>query len=469
MNFSEARFWGYLIIALGIALAGRVFFGKSLLRAPGACSLYDRSSILLVSLWLLGCMSWLTLGIFLSVCILTYIGMWCFVRAGTRGKWMLMVVLIPLQLLPLGYFKYSDFLVNGILGQNIPVLERLIIPVGLSFYTFQMIGFLIDTASRGTPLPRFLDFMNFAGFFPQIVAGPIERRENLLPQMQSFQYQWNAANINQGATWIALGLFFKMCLADNLALFFGASDPRNPFLVWLDNLLFGLRIYYDFAGYSFTALGLAMCLGVSLTINFASPYLATSPQEFWRRWHITLSTWFRDYLYIPLGGSRTRLWPLALLFVFVVSGVWHGSGWGFVLWGAVWGLFLVVFRFANPLFRPAALGCALTLLAAMFAWLFFYETETAALTVKLTAIFTPAAYSLDNLKASIASIGGTQAYVLVCFLTLSFFSFALEFASLACGGAAYCLLRRPWVSAALVVLTVLLAPSEKNDFIYFAF
>src|SRR5262249_43524208 len=138
--------------------------------------------------------------------------------------------------------------------------------------------------------------------------------------------------------------FLKCCLADNLALYFSGESATNAYLIWLDNFLFGLRIYFDFAGYSLVALGLAECLGIRLTLNFASPYVSTSVIEFWRRWHISLSQWFRDYIYVPLGGGRTAFWAANVIIVFLVSGLWHGAGWNFVLWGALHGLYLIANR-----------------------------------------------------------------------------------------------------------------------------
>ena len=139
--------------------------------------------------------------------------------------------------------------------------------------------------------------------------------------MEGFRFRWSAENLNEGAGWIALGLFFKMCLADNLAVYFNGSVSNAWRLIWLNNLLFGLRIYYDFAGYSLIAVGLGRCLGVKLTLNFLSPYCSTSMVEFWRRWHVTLSQWFRDYVYIKLGGGRVRWLAFNVALVFIVSGI----------------------------------------------------------------------------------------------------------------------------------------------------
>ncbi len=469
MNFAETRFWLYLACILALALLARPLALRGAASRDEAASHYDRCAILVIGLFLLGCVSLTTLGIFLFVCAVTYSGLSLFLRGAGLHRYGFLVVLVPLQLLPLLYYKYGDFVVNGILARDIPGLGGLAIPVGLSFYTFQVVGFVIDTVIRKQPLPSLLDFMNFAAFFPQIVAGPIERGENLLPQMQGFRFRWDPAAIDAGAPWIVLGLFFKVCLADNLAMHFDPRSVDNPFAIWLNNLIFGLRIYYDFAGYSFVALGIARCFGIRLTLNFTSPYVAHDAQEFWRRWHITLSTWFRDYLYLPLGGSRTKMWALSILLVFVVSGIWHGAGWNFVLWGTLWGLMLLCFHMFKAARIPAAIGWAITMAGAFFAWLCFYETRTPVLLAKITALLNPFNYTAANLRGAVAMIEPGNAFVLGVFLLLACATLAVEWISLRRIGEPYALLRRPTVLGLLVILIILLAPSEKNDFIYFAF
>ena len=466
MNFAELRFWELLTGALAFVLVLRTIAFRSG-KWAGA---FDRCGLLFVGLVLLLAVSRITFLIFLVVAVGTYLGLALILRLHRRAPRRYLLVLIPLQLLPLFYYKYAGFLAHDVLGWKFDSLQHLIIPVGISFYTFQKVAFVLDTLAFQQPLPRFLDYMNFAGFFPQIVAGPIERRKDLLPQMKAFRFAWNPEAINIGASWIALGFFFKAALADNLALYFRPAAAGNAYLIWINNLLFGLRIYYDFAGYSFIALGLARMLGVRLTLNFASPYCARSITEFWRRWHITLSQWFRDYVYFPLGGGRTSWWAANVLIVFLISGVWHGAGWNFVLWGALHGIYLVLNRLLGPrLPLPDFLGWAITLVATFLAWLCFYETDITTLLLKLRALFTPGAYSLAHLHAVSAQWIGRDLFVLGCFLVLSLAAFLGEWRSLRRGGEPLALLRRPAVLFVLVVLTVLLAPGKSNGFIYFTF
>ncbi len=470
MNFAEFRFWVYWSLGMAVLLALR---GLLSLWKPSNKVLigrYDRLALLGLGLFLLGCVSLLTVAIFITVSLITYTGLRLYLRHEGHRRWIVLSALIPLQLLPLLYFKYSHFIVNDIFRMQVGGLLGLMIPVGLSFYTFQLVGFVVDTVMTRKPLPPFIDFMNFAGFFPQIVAGPIERREHLLPQVSRFRFNWDRSALQAGLPWIVLGLYLKIGLADNLANHFDPSSIDNPFLIWMNNLVFGLRIYYDFAGYSFIALGMARCLGIHLTINFTSPYISRNAQEFWRRWHITLSTWFRDYLYIPLGGNRVRMWALNILVVFVVSGIWHGAGWNFILWGAIWGVALIAWIVSNPQKPwPAPIAWFLTMVTAFYAWLCFYETRTGVLVQKLATISNPFNYTVANWQAARTAIDPTSAFVLGGILFLCVVTLIMEWASVHKAGRPYAFLLHPVTMFVLIILTILLAPAEQNDFIYFAF
>src|SRR6266404_564439 len=466
MNFAEVRFWEYLLVGLGVLVIAR--FSIALAR-PTVLPVFDKLALLTLGLSLLVCMSWVTFLIFLVVAVGTYFGLAWIISYHARHASKYLLLLIPLQLLPLFYTKYANFVGNYVLGFNLELLARVTIPVGISFYTFQKIAFVVDTLAFKHPMPRFLDYMNFAGFFPQIVAGPIERRADLLAQMEAFRFRWLPENLNAGASWIALGFFFKCCLADNLKLLFNRSSETNPFLVWLANILFGLRIYYDFAGYSLIAVGLARCLGIKLTLNFLSPYCSTSIVEFWHRWHITLSQWFRDYVYVPLGGNRVRFWALNIMIVFVVSGIWHGAGWNFVLWGFLHGSFLIANRLSTRLSVPRPIAWAFTMAASFFAWLCFYETNNQALWTKLKLLLTPDAYRSSALKEALASYDGGDRFTLGCMLILAIATLIAEWLSVRRRNEPYHYLRHPVALMILVIFTVLLAPGKSNGFIYFAF
>jgi alginate O-acetyltransferase complex protein AlgI len=257
----------------------------------------------------------------------------------------------------LGLFKYWDFFVESFalvltsLGveAHLPTL-RLILPVGISFYTFQTLGYAIDVYRGDVEASdSLLDYLAYVSFFPQLVAGPIERARNLLPQLERARV-FDEAEARDGGRQILWGFAKKIVLADHLGEFVeqvygnggmvGASGP----VLALATVAFALQIYCDFSAYSDIAIGTSKLLGVRLMRNFAYPYFSRSVDEFWRRWHISLSTWFRDYVYVPLGGSRhgpTRLW-LSLMVTFTLSGLWHGANWTFVIWGAVNGLLVAL-------------------------------------------------------------------------------------------------------------------------------
>jgi D-alanyl-lipoteichoic acid acyltransferase DltB (MBOAT superfamily) len=259
-------------------------------------------------------------------------------------------------------------------------------------------------------------------------------------------------------------------LADNLALHFSPASTDNAYLIWLANLLFGLRIYFDFAGYSLVALGLAACLGVRLTLNFASPYCSTSIIEFWRRWHISLSQWFRDYIYVPLGGGRTALWAFNVAVVFLISGLWHGAGWNFLLWGALHGAYLIANRvLGGRLPMPAPATWLATMLASFFAWLCFYETRTDVLLLKIQTLLRPAAYGTRAFHEAVRTLLGPDSFVMVWFLLLAGVVLSLEWLSVRRRNEPYFYLRQRWVAFGLVILAMLLTPGNSNSFIYFAF
>jgi alginate O-acetyltransferase complex protein AlgI len=197
--------------------------------------------------------------------------------------------------------------------------------MGLSFYTFQTIGFWVDNLRNPKPRPKFIDYLNFSSFFPQIVAGPIEKREKLRPQIKAVRFKIHRSNLESALRWIILGLAYKLIVADNLGILsekFQIS-PTNAVHVWFECFVFGIRIYIDFVGYSFIAVGLGLLFGVHLTLNFRCPYWSKDLREFWRNWHVTLGAWLRDYVYLPLGGKRVPWWMVtsSSYFLFLVSGM----------------------------------------------------------------------------------------------------------------------------------------------------
>jgi alginate O-acetyltransferase complex protein AlgI len=275
--------------------------------------------------------------------------------AAPRIRQAILTAGICAELVPLLIFKYTNFVIRttndlGVfLGStsSLPYVS-LILPVGISFHTFQMIGYLIDVHTGRVSAERhFGRFAGFVVFFPQLVAGPIERSYHMLPQFWR-PTRLEYVRVRDGLLQAGWGLSKKVCVADLVAPFVAGvyANPRNyngSYLL-IATVLFSIQIYCDFSGYTDMALGIAKILGYDLMANFRQPYFSTSLAEFWRRWHISLSTWFRDYVYIPLGGNRVSgfRWVFNIMIVFILSGVWHGPAWTFVIWGALHGLWLVI-------------------------------------------------------------------------------------------------------------------------------
>ncbi|MCB9779288.1 MAG: MBOAT family protein [Alphaproteobacteria bacterium] len=274
-------------------------------------------------------------------------------RGRARRAWLLLSVVTNLSIL--GTFKYLGWLTTELdaaltmlgLGAPLPVLE-LILPVGLSFYTFQSMAYTIDVYRRETPATRsFIDFATYVAYFPQLVAGPIERSSRLLPQLQSPRSP-TAQQLALGGHLILWGYFKKLVVADNLAVVVSRVFEGDPsgFLVLVGAYAFTWQIYCDFSGYTDIARGLSKLMGIELSVNFRLPFFASGPSDLWRRWHISLSQWLRDYLYVPLGGNRRgRLrTQLNLMLTMLLGGLWHGANWTFIAWGAWHGAALALQR-----------------------------------------------------------------------------------------------------------------------------
>ena len=291
-------------------------------------------------------------------------------------------------------FKYFNFLTASFRGASHlfglrydPPLLAIILPVGLSFHTFQALSYTIEVYRRRVPAEKnLLAYALYVAFFPQMVAGPIERPYELLPQFHREPHV-TSQDVRAGLAQALWGLFKKMVLADNVAdfvkLVYDKPRPYNGAALVLATLLFSIQIYCDFSGYTDIALGLARVMGYRLRINFMQPYFSRSVGEFWRRWHISLSTWFRDYFYIPLGGSRVRL-PrhyFNLLITFLISGLWHGANWTFVAWGFLHGVYMIVAQATAPLTKRWRLAgwfkTLVTFSLVAYAWIFFRANNLA--------------------------------------------------------------------------------------------
>jgi alginate O-acetyltransferase complex protein AlgI len=311
-------------------------------------------------------------------------------RQPARHAWMLLSVVANLGML--GFFKYGQFLLDnfsalmtsfGVAWQ--PARYDIVLPVGISFYTFATLSYTLDVyLRRALPARSFLDYALFVTFFPHLVAGPIMRPTELVPQFEKPRGA-SADQLRFGLALMTLGLFNKIVLADSFLAdvvekIYDSDKLPGALDAWAATLAFSGQIFCDFAGYSTTAIGAAMCLGFAMPDNFRFPYAAVGFSDFWRRWHITLSSWLRDYLYIPLGGNRhgeARTYA-ALMTTMLLGGLWHGANWTFVVWGGLHGLYLAVERVLRARFgnyRPGPLAFVLlgllTYLLVNLTWVFF--------------------------------------------------------------------------------------------------
>lgn len=313
-------------------------------------------------------------------------------------KKLCMIISFVLNLGILFFYKYFDFAftnINAFLNNfniqlNDPAFD-IMLPVGISFYTFQALGYTVDVYRDEIYAEKnFFRYALFVSFFPQLVAGPIERSKNLLHQLaKPAKVSWE--KMRQGTVLMLWGYFLKIVLADRITIFvdtvYGDYNTYSGVYLIVATMLFAVQIYCDFAGYSIIAMGVAKMFGIELMENFNTPYMAQSVDEFWRRWHISLSSWFRDYLYIPLGGNRKGIWRkyLNLLITFGVSGLWHGASWSFVVWGLLNGTYQIIGGILKPVrnkvinvlnlntqnFSHKLLRMSITFVLVDFAWIFF--------------------------------------------------------------------------------------------------
>ncbi|MBO5020997.1 MAG: MBOAT family protein [Clostridia bacterium] len=326
-----------------------------------------------------------------------------------KHKTLWMVISVVASLSVLFFFKYYNF-VAGTIGNffGTDLTLQLILPVGISFYTFQTLSYSIDVYRGNIKAePNFFYYALFVSFFPQLVAGPIERPDNLLPQFHA-EHKFNLDDLFIGSKRMLAGFFKKIVVADTVAVYVNAvyNNPGKTggLAIIIATILFAVQIYCDFSGYTDIAIGCARIMGYRLMQNFDRPYSSENIRDFWTRWHISLSSWFKDYLYIPLGGNRkgyTRK-LINLFIVFLVSGLWHGAEWTFILWGLLHGIYRIVgdltYKKREKLYarmgidttsRPVRmLRTAITFVLVCFAWIFFRANNTAELLMILEKLFT---------------------------------------------------------------------------------
>ena len=408
-----------------------------------------------------------------------------------RKRWLRGSLIINLGLL--GLFKYLDFLIQSLNWvtlklANSPEMDTfgLLLPVGISFYTFQTMSYTIDIyKGKNKPYEDFLSFSCYAAFFPQLVAGPIVRADHFEKEIEKVLSP-STMRIRLGLTLIVYGLAKKLIIADNMAvhvntIFDDVEGLTNIGLVWWGALAFGIQIYCDFSAYTDIAIGSAHLLGITLPENFDSPYTATSPQDFWRKWHISLSTWLRDYLYIPLGGSRNgpRVMFFALMTTMLLGGLWHGASWNFVLWGLIHGLLLIIHRVVKQNNTVTSLYTSKPRIFTMMGWIvtqYFIFMTWLIFRLEDSSILIPALKSYIGIGSHWDTQEMLEHLPEIKFLT---FGIAILFIcghllSSKIGGFKHWISRQnPLVWGVLIGtmigLSLTLRPAETADFIYFRF
>lgn len=410
MTFNSYIFWVFFAVVLGLL---RLLPHRA-----------QNAMLVVASYVFYGAWDWRFLGLILLSTVVDYFIGLRVAAAPTKAvakRWVATSMTVNLSIL--GFFKYFDFFIeNAAAGLSAMGLDfavpslGIVLPVGISFYTFQTMSYTVDIYRGETRATRnFVDFALFVAYFPQLVAGPIERSSRLLPQLASPR-RVDGDDFVQGLYLIVSGLFMKIVVADNMASIVDAiygtpTDELSGMAYLVATWCFAIQIYGDFYGYSAIARGVSRWMGVSLMVNFRMPYLATNPSDFWQRWHISLSSWLRDYLYIPLGGNRggKLLTYRNLMLTMVLGGLWHGAGWTFLIWGTLHGLMLCFYRRFCPSVRLGyGKGVLVRAASAFFffqlvcvCWLFFRADDLGQAVAIITDIctdfrFTPlAGYALS--------------------------------------------------------------------------
>lgn len=474
MLFNSFIFWGFFLVVL---VAYRFSSHK-----------LQNRLLLIASYIFYGYWDWRFLSlIFISTVTDYFVAQWLETASTEKRRKVLVTASIVVNLSMLGFFKYYGFfaqemndLLMGIgFNSYLPVLG-VVLPVGISFYTFQTISYTVDVYRGQTkPSRDFLDFALYVSFFPQLVAGPIERSHRLLPQVHNPRTV-TADNVREGIYHIIFGLFKKVVVADNMAViansvFSRPVDTLSATEVLIGTYAFAFQIYGDFSGYSSIAQGLARLLGFELMWNFRMPYFSGSPSEFWQRWHISLSSWLRDYLYIPLGGNRhgTLMTARNLSLTMLLGGLWHGANWTFIAWGALHGLVLVLYRLfpllgwesdAGKPYKRLRRFVKVTLLfhIVCVTWIFFRAEGIGQAFGMLGALAGP-----WNLAAPFVA----YALGMLAFFVLPFLLYELW---LERQGDQLALMSRPVLAQAavlsyLVLMLLVFPPVEPQVFIYFQF
>lgn len=391
----------------------------------------------------------------------------------------------------LGYFKYADFFIlniNSVLSTDVPLLH-LALPLAISFYTFQQIAYLVDSYRQETKEYDFLNYAVFVTFFPQLIAGPIVHHAEMMPQFARLKNKVkNYSNIALGLFIFSIGLFKKVVIADTFAILaiqgFDVAPTLNMLEAWVTSLSYTFQLYFDFSGYADMAIGLALLFNIKIPMNFFSPYKATNIQDFWRRWHMTLSRFLKEYIYIPLGGNREgEIRTYANLFTtFLLGGIWHGAGWTFVFWGILHGLALILHKLWQTIgFRmPLVLAWFITFNFINIAWVFFRATSFESAIKVLRGMFDIQSltfmthFNLDKTRFFYINYFTTQTIAILGLLALAFATVLVFKNSNQLQNQLKAKVNIPlyWVLATILMLGISLmtmVSSDQSEFLYFNF
>lgn len=445
--------------------------------------------LLVASYYFYACWDWRFLFLLVFSTLLDYYTGLRMAEAKThkiKAFWFWLSIVVNLGFL--GIFKYYNFFADS-LAEGLSLLGihtefwtlQVILPVGISFYTFHGLSYVIDIyKDKIKPEKNVIDYAVFVSFFPLLVAGPIERATHLLPQIQR-RRDFNYTKAKEGLRQILWGLFKKVVIADNCAelanLIFNNHENYSGSSLVIGAVLFAFQIYGDFSGYSDIAIGTAKLFGIDLLKNFAFPYFSRDIAEFWRRWHISLSSWFRDYLYIPLGGSKGGMWAKVrnVFVIFLVSGFWHGANWTFVAWGFVNALFImpsILFDtnrnhldiVAQGRIFPTLkefLSVFITFCMTVFCWIFFRSANLSHAISYIDGIFSMSFFTIPDVKL------GNKLWFLLPFIIIEWFGREQEYAVSKIEFACPALVR--WGFYYTVIIAVLYFAGTKQQFIYFQF
>lgn len=387
-----------------------------------------------------------------------------------KYKKAILILAIVVDLALLGYFKYTNFIIytiNDIFQLSMPLLD-IILPLGISFFTFTQLAFLVDAYRGDVKKFDLLSYSLFVTIFPHLIAGPIIHHSNIIPQFYNLRtFVFNQRNFAVGVLFFVIGLAKKVMIADALSpwvkIAFNNPSALTFVDAWLGALSYTFQLYYDFSGYSEMAVGLGLMMNITLPINFNSPYKATSIKEFWKRWHITLSDFLKNYIYIPLGGNRSGYGNQMknLMVTMLIGGLWHGAAWNFVIWGGLHGAYLLLNHTLSQKVRlPVCLSWTITFIAVVFAWVFFRAASVSDAIIIIKAMLGLKGFAWKNL---IVENRNTELVVIIMLLVAIKISNTQSFVKD----------RKPSfflaISIAVLFILCILKLNEVSEFLYFQF